>query len=43
MAINPAYESRLLLPGPTLCIPIGSLLMMLTGFLVIRRIVAIEV
>ncbi len=43
MVINPAYESRLLLPGPTLCIPIGAVLMMMTGFLVIRRIVAIEV
>jgi Flp pilus assembly protein TadB len=24
MALNPAYESRLLTPGPTLCIPIGG-------------------
>ncbi len=43
MALNPAYESRLLTPGPTLCIPIGAALMMITGFLVIRRIVALEV
>ena len=43
MLLNPTYESRLLLPGPTLCIPIGAILMMLTGFLIIRRIVALEV
>jgi tight adherence protein B len=43
MALNPAYESRLFTPGPTLCIPIGAALMMLVGFLIIRRIVALEV
>lgn len=43
MLVNPAYESRLFTPGPTLCIPIGSLVSMVLGFLVIRRIVAIEV
>ena len=43
MALNPAYESRLFMPGPTLCIPIGAALMMLVGFLIIRRIVALEV
>jgi hypothetical protein len=31
------------MPGPTLCIPIGAALMMLVGFLIIRRIVALEV
>jgi tight adherence protein B len=43
MLLNPTYESRLFAPGPTLCIPIGSMVSMLIGFLVIRRIVAIEV
>ena len=43
MTLNPAYESRLFMPGPTLCIPIGAALMMMVGFLVIRRIVALEV
>ncbi len=43
MALNPAYESRLFMPGPTMCIPIGAALMMLVGFLIIRRIVALEV
>jgi tight adherence protein B len=43
MALNPAYESRLFMPGPTLCIPIGAALMMLVGFLILRRVVAIEV
>ena len=43
MALNPAYESRLFMPGPTLCIPIGAALMMLVGFLIIRRIIALEV
>ncbi len=43
MAINPTYEGRLFMPGPTLCIPIGAALGMMVGFLVIRRIVALEV
>jgi tight adherence protein B len=43
MLLNPAYESRLLTPGPTLCIPIGAALMMIVGFLVMRRVIALEV
>jgi len=43
MLLNPEYESRLFSPGPTLCIPFGALLSMGLGFLVIRRIIAIEV
>jgi tight adherence protein B len=43
MVLNPTYESRLFAPGPTLCIPICAALSMITGFLVIRRIVALEV
>jgi tight adherence protein B len=42
MIINPTYEARLLTPGPTLCIPIGAILMMVLGLLVIRRVVALE-
>ncbi len=43
MLLNPTYEARLLMPGPTLCIPIGALFSMILGFLIIRRIVALEV
>ncbi len=43
MALNPTYEARLFMPGPTLCIPIGAVLGMIVGFLVIRRIVALEI
>ncbi len=43
MLINPNYESRLFTPGPTLCIPIGAIVMMIIGFLIIRSIVSIEV
>lgn len=43
MLLNPSYESRLFMPGPTLCIPIGALLMMVTGFLIIRRLIQLEV
>jgi tight adherence protein B len=41
--INPEYESQLFAPGPTLCIPIGTGIMMIIGFFVMRRIVDIEV
>ena len=41
--INPSYQMRLFTPGPTLCIPIGAGLGMLVGFLIMRRIVDIEV
>jgi tight adherence protein B len=43
MLINPQYESRLFTPGPTLCIPIGAIVLMIIGFLAIQRIVTIEV
>jgi tight adherence protein B len=43
MVLNPGYESRLFTPGPTLCIPIGALVMMVTGFLIIRRLIQLEV
>ena len=43
MVLNPTYEARLFAPGPTLCIPIGAALSMLAGFLVIRRVIALEV
>jgi tight adherence protein B len=41
--INPEYEKQLFTPGPTLCIPIGALVMMVIGFFVMRRIVDIKV
>jgi tight adherence protein B len=41
--INPSYERQLFAPGPTLCIPIGTAIMMVIGFFVMRRIVDIEV
>jgi tight adherence protein B len=43
MTLNPAYESRLFTPGPTLCIPIGAAFSMLLGFVIIRRVIALEV
>ena len=43
MLINPTYESRLFMPGPTLCIPIGAILCMVLGFLIMRRVIALEV
>jgi tight adherence protein B len=41
--INPTYQMRLFAPGPTLCIPSGAILGMVIGFLIMRRIVDIEV
>jgi len=41
--MNPEYEGRLFEPGPTLCIPIGAAIMMLVGYLIMRRIIQIEV
>jgi tight adherence protein B len=43
MIVNPSYQMRLFTPGPTLCIPIGAGLGILVGFLIMRRIVDIEV
>jgi tight adherence protein B len=43
MLLNPAYESRLFAPGLTLCIPIGAIISMFIGFLIIRKIISIEV
>lgn len=41
--INPSYMMRLFKPGWTLAIPITALIMMVCGFLVISKIVDIEV
>jgi len=41
--MNPQYEGRLFEPGPTLCIPIAAGIMMVVGYLIMRRIVQIEV
>jgi tight adherence protein B len=43
MLISPEYEGQLFTPGPTLCIPIGAGLMMILGFVLMRRIVEIDV
>jgi tight adherence protein B len=41
--MNPEYEGKLFAPGPTLCIPIGAGIMMVVGYLIMRRLVGIEV
>lgn len=41
--INPEYERQLFAPGPTICIPIGTLIMMAIGFFAMRRIIDIDV
>jgi tight adherence protein B len=41
--MSPDYMMQLFQPGPTLCIPIGAVIMMVIGFFVMRRIVDIEV
>ena len=43
MVVNPEYEMRLFTPGPTLCIPIGAAVLMVLGYVIMRRIVDIEV
>jgi tight adherence protein B len=43
LIINPTYQMRLFTPGPTLCIPVGAGLGILVGFLIMRRIVDIDV
>jgi tight adherence protein B len=43
LVVNPEYEMQLFAPGPTLCIPIGTVIMMIVGFFVMRRIVDIDV
>ena len=43
MIINPSYQMRLFTPGPTLCIPIGAGLGIVVGFLVMQRIIDIDV
>lgn len=41
--INPEYEKQLFEPGPTLCIPIVTAIMLVAGFFVMRKIVDIEI
>jgi Flp pilus assembly protein TadB len=43
MILNPEYEMRLFEPGPTLCLPVAAVIMMIVGFFAMRRIVDIEV
>lgn len=41
--MNPTYMSRLFEPGPFLCIPIGALILMLLGNIVIRLITRVDI
>lgn len=41
--VNPDYIMPMFEPGPILCVPIGTVLLMVTGFLIMRRIIDIEV
>jgi tight adherence protein B len=41
--ISPQYERQLFQPGPTLCIPVGTGIMMIVGFFAMRRIINIEI
>jgi tight adherence protein B len=43
LLINPTYEMRLFTPGPTLCIPVGAAIAMVVGYIIMQRIVDIEV
>lgn len=43
LIINPTYEMRLFTPGPTLCIPVGAAIAMVVGYIIMQRIVDIEV
>jgi tight adherence protein B len=43
LIINPEYEMRLFTPGPTLCIPVGAVLGIIVGYILMRRIVDIDV
>jgi tight adherence protein B len=41
--VNPDYIMPMFEPGPILCIPIGTVVLMVVGFLIMRRIIDIEV
>jgi len=41
--MSPEYIMKLFEPGPTLCIPFGALVCMAVGFVIVRRIMDIEV
>jgi tight adherence protein B len=41
--VNPDYIMPMFEPGPILCIPIGTIILMVVGFLIMRRIIDIEV
>jgi tight adherence protein B len=41
--LNPEYEMQLFTPGPTLCIPIATAIMMIIGFVAMRRIIDIKI
>ena len=41
--VNPDYIMPMFEPGPVLCIPIGTVILMALGFVIMRRIIDIEV
>lgn len=41
--VNPDYIMPMFEPGPILCVPIGTVVLMVMGFLIMRRIIDIEV
>jgi tight adherence protein B len=43
LIINPTYQMRLFTPGITLCIPGGAALGIIIGFILMRRIIDIDV
>lgn len=43
LILNPEYEMRLFTPGLTLCIPSGALISIVMGYVIMQRIVDIEV
>lgn len=43
MVVNPDYMMPMFEPGPFLCLPIGTAILMVMGFVIMRRIIDIEV
>jgi tight adherence protein B len=43
MVVNPDYMAPMFEPGPFLCLPIGTAVLMVMGYIIMRRIIDIEV
>jgi tight adherence protein B len=43
LIMNPTYEMRLFAPGPTLCIPIGAAISIVVGYVIMQRIIDIDI